>query len=179
MGHSVLPPEYALHSRAVIENGVNVSNETGGDNDINVASSTTLSSSLPSTRKRRYSGVDSWNLDYQSKRMRVCYQFLFEMILEKEKYLYVSLLDEYGRGHEDDIFAVIEKNSFSKNFVPFVHPQIPKSVNFLSEPEHFRKLFPNDVISKLQPNKSKLIGNEFDRSNSIRNSNYVSLASYS
>ncbi len=145
MGHTIIPPEYTLHSQAILENGVN-SNETNNDISTNIESST--------SRKRKHS-TDASTLQLDSKRTCIYDQLLTDMIIEKEKFLYISLLDKYGCSDENDIFNLIDENNFPNTLLPFPNPQNPKSIYFSSEPEHFRKLFPSDIVSKLKTVKSK------------------------
>lgn len=147
MGYSVLPPEYSLHSQTVLENGV-TQNEPTNSNVNTVESST--------SRKRKHS-ADATNYQLESKRMCIYNQLLTDMIIEKEKYLYFWLLNEYSRSDEKDFFGFINKMKFSDPFLPSPNPQQPKSIYFSSEPESFQKLFPSEVVSKLKNLKCKLI----------------------
>lgn len=145
MGHSVLPPEYSIHSQTVLENGVIV-NEANSSTDLNVGGST--------SRKRKHSVCDT---DYQFETKKACIfnQLLTDMIIEKEKFLYISLLEKYGCSDEIDIFNLIERNNFANTILPFSNPQHPKFIYFSSESENFKQLLPQDVISRLKPVKRK------------------------
>lgn len=147
MGHSVLPPEYALHSQTVLENGVPL-NEATNSIDVNVVESST-------SRKRRHS-ADATNHQLESKRTCIYNQLLTNMIIEKEKYIYFWLLNEFSRSDENDFLGFVNKIKFSDPFLPSPNPQYPKSVYFSSEPESFQKLFPSEVVSELKTVRSEL-----------------------
>lgn len=142
MGHSVLPPDYSLHSQTVIENGVPI-NEAGNSVDLNTVEGST-------SRKRKLSADASNNHQLESKRSCIYNQLLSDMIIEKEKYLYLWLLKEYSSSDEYDFFRFIDKIKFSYPFLPFPDPLLPKSNYFISEPENFQKLFPSDISSCLK-----------------------------
>lgn len=143
MGHTVLAPEYSLHTQTVLENGVSEANIPV---DVNVGSST--------SRKRKHS-ADAANSPLESKRSCIFNQLLTDMIIEKEKFMYISLLHKYSYSDEKDFFHLIDKNIFPYSVLPFPNPQLPKTIYFASESEQFRKLFSNELIAGLKPLKRK------------------------
>ncbi|XP_065203272.1 helicase domino-like isoform X2 [Planococcus citri] len=120
MGHSVRRPEYSIHL-----NGETTS----------------------STRKRRRSSDAGYQLD--SKRACIYNQLLTDMIIEKEKYLYVSLLEKYRNTDQDDFLEFIDKTSYPGNVLPFPTPLEPRHEYLSSEPDPFkqslRKLIEKDL----------------------------------
>lgn len=136
MGHSVLPPEYTLHSQTVLENGVSL-NESSNNVDLNVETGT--------SRKRKLS-TDAANHQSDSKRTCLHNHLLTDMIIKKEKYLYISLLDKYGCGNENDFFNCIDKFNYSDSVLPFPNPHQPKPTYLSSEPDHFKTPFENDLL---------------------------------
>lgn len=144
MGHTVLAPEYSLHSQTILENGVS---EAGRSIDVNVGSS--------SSRKRKHS-ADVSNSSLESKRTCIFNQLLTDMIIEKEKFMYISLLHKFSYGDDSDIFNLTEKTIFPYSVLPFPNPQQPKTAYFASESEQFKKLFSNELITGLRPLKRKL-----------------------
>lgn len=136
MGHSPLPPEYALHSRTVLENGLSL-NESSNSVDLNVETST--------SRKRKLS-TDATNHQPDSKRLCIRSNLLTDMIIEKEKYLYISLLDKYCNADENDFLGLIDKINYSDSILPFPNPHQPKSTFLSGEPEHLKNSFQNDLL---------------------------------
>lgn len=142
MGHSVLPSDYTLHSQTVIENGVPL-NESDSSVDLNTVEGST-------SRKRKLSTDATNNHQLESKRSCIYNQLLPDMIIEKEKYLYLWLLKEFSSSDEYDFFRFVDKIRFPYPYVPFSDPLLPKSDYFISEPENFQKLFPSDISSCLK-----------------------------
>lgn len=130
MGHSVRRPEYSLHL-----NGETTS----------------------ATRKRRRSSDAGYQLD--SKRACIYNQLLTDMIIEKEKYLYVSLLEKYRSAEQDDFLEFVDKANYTNKVLPFPTPLQPRHEYLFNESDHFkqslRKLIEKD-LKKGEKNFAKI-----------------------